>query len=196
MLLSFNLKVIIGYILALNPVLRYVDQADNSTGWCITEASKSDATLDKFFSLMASHVLLEVGIDITPDEGTARATECPAPRFDVTRWVDLVDLIALVGVPATADHGSWEAILVGVDYFTHHCRCWLNRWQISELWSLDIHVIANIASNGTSVRWSTRALAVDALVDRLQLVWDTITDIHVLRTKKNQSSWNAEREFG
>ena len=55
---------------------------------------------------MASHVLLEVGIDITPDEGATGATECPVPRFDVPRRVDLVDLIALVGVPSAADHGS------------------------------------------------------------------------------------------
>ena len=70
---------------------------------------------------MASHVLLEVGIDIPPDEGATGATECPVPRFDVPRRVDLVDLIALVGVPSAADHSSREAILVGVDDFTHHC---------------------------------------------------------------------------
>ena len=55
---------------------------------------------------MASHVLLEVGIDITPDEGTTGATECPVPRFDVPGRIDLVDLISLVGVPSAADHGS------------------------------------------------------------------------------------------
>jgi hypothetical protein len=180
---SFNLEVVIGNILTLNLVLGDIYQTDDTTWGSITETSKSDAALYELLSLKASHIFFVVGINITPDEGSTRATQGPVSLFKVARRVNLVNLVALVGVPSTADHGSREGVLIGIDDLPHHGSSWLNRGKITQLWGLDVHVVAYIASNGTGVRWGTRTLAVDALMNGLELVRDTVTYIHVLYHK-------------
>lgn len=164
---SFNLEFIVGDILTLNTFLGDVDEADDTTGWCVTEASESDAALHKLLRLVSRHILTVVGVDIAPDEGTARATEGPVAILEVTWGINLVDLVAFVGVPAGTDHGCREGILIGINDLAHHSGSWLYRGESTELWGLDVHVVADIASDSTGVRGSTGSLAIDALMDRL-----------------------------
>lgn len=117
---SFNLEVVIWHILALHSILSDVDEADDSTRGRVAEASKGNAALDELRRLELGHVLAEVSIDVAPHEGAAGATQGPAAVLEVTRGVYLVDLVALVGVPAGADHRGGEGVLICVDNFTHH----------------------------------------------------------------------------
>ena len=79
----------------------------------------------------------------------------------------MVDLVAFVGVPTGTDHGCREGILIGINDLAHHSGSGLYGRESTKLRSLDVHVVADIASDGTGVRGSTRSLAVDALVDGL-----------------------------
>jgi hypothetical protein len=120
---SFNLEFIIGDILTLDTFLCDINKADDTTRRRVTEASKSDAALHKLLSLESRHILTVVSIDVAPDEGTTRATESPVAILEVTRGIDLVDLVALVRVPAGTDHSSGEGILIGINDLTHHSCC-------------------------------------------------------------------------
>ena len=164
---SFNLEFIIGNIVALNTFFRDIYKTDDSTRWSVTEASEGDAALHKLFSLVSRHVLTVICINVTPDEGTSWATESPVTILEVTRWIDLIDLVAFVGVPTGTDHCCGEGILISVNDLAHHSCCRLYRWQSTKLRSLDVHVVADIAGDSTGVRWSSRSLAVDALVNGL-----------------------------
>ena len=164
---SFNLEVIVGNILTLNTFLSDIYKTNDTTWWSVTEASKSDTALHKLFSLVPRHILTVICINITPDEGTSWATKSPVTILEVTRGIDLVDLVAFVGVPTRTDHCCREGIFIGINDLAHHSCCRLYRWQSTKLRSLDVHVVADISGNGTGVRWSTRSLAVDALVNGL-----------------------------
>ena len=101
---------------------------------------------------MGSHVVSVVSIDVTPDESTSRTTESPTACFKVTRGVDLIDLVAFVGVPTRTDHCCGEGIFIGINDLAHHSCCRLYRWQSTKLRSLDVHVVADIAGDSAGVR--------------------------------------------
>ena len=98
--------------------------------------------------------------------------------------VDAVDLIALVWVPAGADHARWKSTRVRVNDGPHDVGGWLNRGEVAELVSLSIHVETNVLGNGLGVGWGTWTLAVDAVVDGLKFVRNTVADVHILNREQ------------
>jgi hypothetical protein len=89
-------------------------------------------------------------------------------------------LIALVGVPAGANHTCRKSTSVVVDDFTHNCSSRLNWGQSSQLLRLVVNVVPDILGNAAGVRWGAWSLAVDSVVDGLQLVWASVSDVHRL----------------
>jgi hypothetical protein len=130
------------------------------------------------------HVLTVVGINIAPDKGATWSTKCPVAILKVTRRVDLIDLVAFIGVPSGTDHSCRKWVLICVDNFTHHSCCGFDGRQTTQLRGLDVHVVADISSDSAGVRGRTWSLAVDALVNRLQLIWNSVTNIHILWSLK------------
>ena len=181
--ISLDLEFIIGNVVTYDTVLCNVNQTDNSTWWCVSETCKCNTALHELFSLVSAHVFAIVCINVTPHEGSARAAEGPVALLKVTWRVYLVDLVTFVWVPSTADHGCRQRVLVRVNDFSHHSSSGLYRWQTTELWGLDVHVISNVTCDGAGIRWGAWTLTVNSLMDWLQLIRDTIAHIHVLKDR-------------
>ena len=178
--ISLDLKIIIRYIFAFDAILGNVYQSDHTSRRGVAEASESNWAFNEFFALMTSHILSEVGVNIPPDKCATWATQSPVASLKVSWRIDLVNLVALVRIPSAANHGCGEGVLVWVDDLSHHSGSRFYRRKSTELWGLNVHVVANIAGDSARVRWSSRPLTIDALVDGLKLIWNTISYVHVL----------------
>lgn len=143
--LDFELRVL--DVLSFYSVLSDIKKSDATARWRISVASKSDAALNEFLAFSSGHVLTIVGVDVTPDEGTSWTREGPVTCLKVTWRVNLVNLIALVRIPTTANHGSRKWIFVWVDNFSHDLSSWLNGREVVQL-------VANIS-------WKDRTLTLE-----------------------------------
>lgn len=101
---SLNFEFWVGNVFSLIAILSNVEESDAAAWRAVSETSEGDATQYEFFGFGLGHVRSVVGVDITPDESASWATESPVSGLEVPRWIDLINLVALVGVPAAADH--------------------------------------------------------------------------------------------
>jgi len=111
-----------------------------------------------------------VEVRISLDEGGATTAEVDVhTRLHEAGLVDVEDLVALVRVPPGHAYVRGQARVV-VDDGLHDCAGRLDRWKVSELDRLSVHIIPQVSANGTRVGGRARSLSVDAIVDGFQLV--------------------------
>lgn len=174
---SLDDKLRVRVELTRNLVLRDVKEADAAAGAAITVAGKGDGGLEELLDHVAGHVRLVVGIDEALDEHTAGAGGGEVTRCLEAGLVDLVDLVALIRVPAGANHAGGQVIAIVEDDLTHDAGGGLDGREAAELLGLDLEVVADHARNHGGVRTGAGTLAVDALVDGLELVGAIVSDV-------------------
>jgi hypothetical protein len=157
-----------------------VDKSDAASGGSISVASKWDARFKEFLSGSLGHAWLVVGIQESLDEHGTRSWD------GIVAWgfepclVDGIDLIALIWIPTGADEWSTQGVPVAENNFSHDACGRLNWWQVAQLSTLNVEVVANVFADGARVGRSTWSLSVNSLVKWFQFIGTFIAHKHRL----------------
>ena len=149
---SPDTEVLVGNVEALAAFLRDAYHPNDTTWATITIDSKRDSTFNELFGLIESHIWVKVRVGVAIDEGGSGTWQCKICFPEEPGLVYAVDLIALVWVPARADHASWEPAGVLVDDLAHNISRWLNGREAAQLGGLDFDSVAHLLGDCLGVR--------------------------------------------
>ena len=96
----------VGVIEALGFLLSDLDHADHAARAAIAIGCERNHILEEVLGLLEGEVVPVELVEVAPDEGRTRAGQGPVTLLEKASLVHTVDLIALVGVPARANHAS------------------------------------------------------------------------------------------
>ena len=96
----------VGVIEAFGFLLGDLDHADDTAGAAVAVGGERDDILEEVFRLLEREVVPIELVEVPPDERRTRPRQRPVTLLEKACLVHTVDLIALVGVPARANHAS------------------------------------------------------------------------------------------
>lgn len=152
----------------MNCILGDSNHTNAATGRSISVARESDSVLDKLSGFISSHVRVIEIISVALNEGTTRPTNSAVSGCHHSSGVDIVDLVAFIGVPARAEHVSAEVTIV--DDSLQDASGGADRREVTELFGLSVNVSSELSSNSLGVGGGSRSLAVYSLMYRFKLV--------------------------